>query len=92
MTAVVRSATVGLISTRGLADHRPMKKRRKTVLTPREEEVAGLLATGIGTRVIAKKLSVSQFTVGTHVQNMLRKLELHSRLELVVHVLRKGLP
>lgn len=52
-------------------------------LTPRELEVVRLLASGVGTREIASKLHISPTTVRNHVQNVLRKLDLHSRIEVV---------
>jgi DNA-binding CsgD family transcriptional regulator len=62
-----------------------------TPLTPRETEVLRLLAAGLGTRAVAEELSVSVATVRTHVENILQKLEVHSRLEAVALALRKGL-
>ena len=53
-------------------------------LTRREREILGLLADGLDTREIAAKLVVSLATVRNHVQNILAKLNVHSRLEAVV--------
>lgn len=50
-------------------------------LTAREREVLELLATGLGRAEIAERLTLSQHTVRTHVQHLLRKLSLHSQLE-----------
>ena len=52
-------------------------------LTKRELEVLGLLARGRGTRAIARSLRISPSTVGNHVQHVLYKLNVHSRLEAV---------
>jgi DNA-binding NarL/FixJ family response regulator len=49
------------------------------MLSAREREVLELLAQGLRTRVVAAQLAISEFTVRRHVQNILRKLELHSR-------------
>ena len=57
-------------------------------LTPREREILGLLADGLDTREIAAELVVSQATVRNHVQNILSKLGVHSRLEAVVLYVR----
>lgn len=57
-------------------------------LTPREREILGLLADGLDTRAIAAELVVSQATVRNHVQNILGKLGVHSRLEAVVLFVR----
>lgn len=61
------------------------------VLTPREVEVLRLLAAGNSSQDIAGQLTVSLTTVRTHVQNILRKLEVHSQLEAVSLAFRTGL-
>ena len=60
-------------------------------LTPRESEILSLLAGGAGTRQIAKRLVISEKTVKTHVQNVLRKLGAASRLEAAAMAVRAGL-
>jgi PAS domain S-box-containing protein len=50
-------------------------------LTPRELEVLGLMAEGLGTAATADRLGVSRATVRNHVQNILSKLAVHTRLE-----------
>jgi DNA-binding NarL/FixJ family response regulator len=50
-------------------------------LTKREREVLGLLIEGAGTEAIARSLVISPQTARTHVQNILSKLGVHSRLE-----------
>ena len=60
-------------------------------LTPRELDVLRLLAEGLGTDAIAKRLYISPKTVGTHVQRMLAKLDMHSRAEAVAFAYREGL-
>ena len=52
-------------------------------LTPREHEVLELLAKGASSIDIASSLNVSPNTVRTHVQSILAKLQVHSRLEAV---------
>ncbi len=59
-----------------------------TQLTQRELEVLTLLAIGAGGEEIAKKLNVSRNTVRSHVQNILTKLQVHSRLEAVAFAAR----
>lgn len=54
---------------------------RFTRLSPREREVFGLLVEGFDHRSIAERLVVSPHTARTHIQNVLEKLEVHSRLE-----------
>ncbi|MEN9505459.1 MAG: hypothetical protein RI958_1385 [Actinomycetota bacterium] len=60
-------------------------------LTPREIEVLRKLADGKSTSEIATALFVSPNTVRNHVNNVIRKLHAHSRLEAVSHAVRLGL-
>jgi DNA-binding NarL/FixJ family response regulator len=60
-------------------------------LTKRERDVLTLLAEGLGTNAIAARLYISPKTVGTHVQRILAKLDMHSRAEAVAFAYREGL-
>lgn len=60
-------------------------------LTPREQEVLSVLAEGLSNDEIAEKLAISRHTVARHRENLMRKLNLHSRSELVKYAIRKGL-
>jgi DNA-binding NarL/FixJ family response regulator len=60
-------------------------------LTPRELEVLQLLAEGLTQSQIARHLVISPRTVGTHIQNLLGKLDVHSRAQAVAHAHRAGL-
>jgi PAS domain S-box-containing protein len=60
-------------------------------LTDREREVLSLLAQGLSTFGIADTLSISAATARNHVQNILTKLQVHSRLEAVAYALEHGL-
>ena len=53
-------------------------------LTPRESEILELMAAGQGNKVIARNLGISDGTVKLHVKAVLRKLEVHSRVEAAV--------
>ena len=59
------------------------RERSISVLTPREREALRLLALGHSTGALALALGVSYSTARTHIQNVLAKLEVHSRLEAV---------
>ncbi|NPT40423.1 two-component system response regulator NarL [Paraburkholderia sp. 1N] len=56
----------------------------QTDLTARELEVFDYLVAGLCNKAIARKLDISVGTVKVHVKHVLRKLDLHSRLEAVV--------
>lgn len=60
-------------------------------LTPREREILQLLADGLTTRAIARRLHIAPNTVRSHVQGLLSKLQVHSRLEAVAFAARHGL-
>lgn len=60
-------------------------------LTPRENEVLSLLAEGKTNDEIADILTISVHTVARHRENLMGKLGLHSRSELVKYAIRKGL-
>lgn len=59
-------------------------------LTKREIEVLRYVAKGLAYREIAERLFVSHRTVQNHVQNVLRKLELHNRVELALYAVEQG--
>ncbi len=54
------------------------------LLTPREQEILCLLAEGQSNKVIARNLGISDGTVKLHVKAILRKLNVHSRVEAAV--------
>jgi two-component system nitrate/nitrite response regulator NarL len=60
-------------------------------LTGRELEVLALLARGFSSHGIAAELGLAPNTVRTHVQNILTKLQVHSRLEAAAFAVRHGL-
>lgn len=60
-------------------------------LTPREREVLTMIAEDHTNQSIANELEISVKTVERHRENMMRKLNLHSRTELVKYAIRKGL-
>jgi DNA-binding CsgD family transcriptional regulator len=60
-------------------------------LTKRERAVLVLLGRGLEFEEIADRLSISEHTVRTHLQNLYRKLNVHSRLDIVRLVSRHGL-
>ncbi|MCP4961540.1 MAG: response regulator transcription factor [Actinomycetia bacterium] len=60
------------------------------MLTPREREVLKLLTEGFDGGAIAETLFVSPATVRNHIQHILNKLGVHTRVEAVAFALRKG--
>jgi DNA-binding NarL/FixJ family response regulator len=60
-------------------------------LTPREQEIMVLLAEGMSTNQIADKLFISPKTAENHRSSIMRKLEIHSTIELVRYAAKIGL-
>lgn len=60
------------------------------VLTPQEEKILQLLRHGDSNKQIAAQLSISRFTVGKHVQNILRKLGATNRTQAVSYTAFEG--
>ena len=64
---------------------------RATHLTDREEEVLACMREGLSNAMVAQRLGVTPNTVRNHVQRILYKLNVHTRLEAVVLTSREGL-
>ncbi len=60
-------------------------------LTTREVEVLGMLAAGRTTPEISARLCISALTVRNHIQNILEKLEVHSKSEAIAFAFQKRL-
>ena len=61
------------------------------LLTAREQEVMGLLAEGLSTDQVSDKLFISRKTVENHRHSIMRKLDLHSTIELTRYAAKLGL-
>ncbi len=87
MAKLLRS--VGTDSARGaIGGARTLDRDR---LTPREREILGFIARGQSNKEIARELAVAESTVKIHVQNMLRKLNLSSRVQAAVYAVENGI-
>lgn len=60
-------------------------------LTPREREAMACLARGQSNKEIARQLDVAESTVKIHVQNILKKLKLSSRVQIAVYAVEREL-
>src|SRR3954447_22238922 len=101
LTAVRRVAQGDPVFTAGLAGlvlgefrriaHAPSSGAVEPGLTDRETEVLKMVAKGLSYRQIADRLVLSHRTVQNHVQNTLRKLQMHNRVELTRYAIEQGL-
>ena len=74
----------------GYANERMSKVDRQAWFSRREEEVMKLIAWGHSNKEIAAKLDISVKTVEAHRANAMRKLDLHSRIDIVRFALLQG--
>lgn len=102
LTAVRRVAKGEAVFTPGLAGLVLGEYRRLSLgpapddpttpqLTERETEVLKMVAKGMSYKQIADRLVLSHRTVQNHVQNTLRKLQMHNRVELTRYAIEQGL-
>jgi len=91
--SVVPPFMLGPLLRRLIQGHREATQAAEQLvaLTPREREVLALLVDGLDDERMADRLVISPETVRTHVQRILRKLDVHSRLEAVALVAQTGL-
>jgi PAS domain S-box-containing protein len=66
----------------------PSPRSVPVVLTPRQQQVLGLLADGVPAKAIAIRLAVSEATVRNHIRAILAALESHSQLEAIAKARR----
>lgn len=81
--ATVASPAVALAGGMGLDDPSP--------LTPREQEILREVARGASNKEVARTLGIAETTVKIHVQHVLRKLDLSSRVQMAVWASARGL-
>ena len=61
------------------------------MLTSREKEVVDLLIIGKTNEQIAQELCITSHTVKAHIEHIYAKYKVHSRIELVIKILKSGL-
>ncbi len=90
-TLLPRSVIVGIAQRVAAARDRGAERRQIEPLTPRELEVLKALTEGLSTPEICDRLYIAPNTLRTHVQNIMGKLRVHSKLEAVAFALRHKL-
>jgi DNA-binding NarL/FixJ family response regulator len=74
-----------------LIQNRTIKNIQDEELTKRETELLGLIAEGKSNKEISALLNISINTVQVHRLNLMKKLDMHDRTQLVRYAIRKGL-
>jgi DNA-binding NarL/FixJ family response regulator len=87
-TLLPRSVIVGIAHRVAAARERGAERPQLEPLTPRELEVLRALVEGLSTPEICERLFIAPNTLRTHVQNIMGKLRVHSKLEAVAVALR----
>jgi two-component system NarL family response regulator len=90
-TLLPRSVIAGIAQRVAAARDRGAEQRHIDPLTPRELEVLKALTEGLSTPEICDRLFIAPNTLRTHVQNIMGKLRVHSKLEAVAFALRHRL-
>ena len=90
-TLLPRSVIVGIAQRVAAARDRGGERRQIEPLTARELEVLRALTEGLSTPEICDRLFIAPNTLRTHVQNIMGKLRVHSKLEAVAFALRHRL-
>ena len=71
---------------------RVLNSRGTSLLTPREEQVVALVAEGLGNRLIAGELNLSEHTIKKYLFRIFEKLGVSTRVELVLYAVNNGDP
>jgi len=90
-TLLPRSVIVGIAQRVVAARDKTTERRAMEPLTPRELEVLKALTEGLSTPEICERLYIAPNTLRTHVQNIMGKLHVHSKLEAVAFAIRNRL-
>src|SRR5919112_4319752 len=90
-TLLPRSVIMGIAQRVAAARDRSSERQPVEPLTPRELEVLRALTEGLSTPEICERLFIAPNTLRTHVQNIMGKLRVHSKLEAVAFALRHRL-
>ena len=90
-TLLPHSVIMGIAARVVAARDKSVERRQIEPLTPRELEVLKALTEGLSTPGICERLFIAPNTLRTHVQNIMGKLRVHSKLEAVAFALRHRL-
>ncbi|RFA29948.1 two-component system response regulator NarL [Alkalilimnicola ehrlichii] len=75
----------------GVVSGRAESAAGQNALTARERQILACLAEGLSNKMVARKLDITEGTVKVHVKNLLKKLNLRSRVEAAVWAVNNGI-
>jgi two-component system, NarL family, nitrate/nitrite response regulator NarL len=90
-TLLPRSVIIDIARRVASAREREAERRPVEALTPRELEILRALTEGLPSPQVCDRLAITPNTLRTHVQNIMGKLRVHSKLEAVAFALRHHL-
>jgi DNA-binding NarL/FixJ family response regulator len=90
-TLLPRSVIIDIARRVAAAREREAERRPVETLTPRELEILRALTEGLSSPQVCDRLAITPNTLRTHVQNIMGKLRVHSKLEAVAFALRHHL-
>ena len=84
--------TVSVATIAGMTKQEEMvpEQLREERISRREREVIKLLCKGLSNKEIAQQLFINEITVKTHISNILAKLNLHNRMQIIVYYYNKS--
>ena len=86
LSAEITAAVLSDLTPQGASSTPPL-----SALSPREREVLRLVADGVRTTEIARRLGITEATIEVHRRNVMHKLELRTVAELTKYAVREGL-
>ena len=81
---LVVSPTLASVLAESLRDNTTQDENHIASLTPREADILELISQGLSNKMIARKLDIAESTVKVHVKHLLKKLNLKSRVSLIL--------
>ena len=91
-TGVIQTAATDRLALKLIQEiNRPYSTSPDTELTERELQILRLVAQGLSNQDISQTLTISERTVGTHISNILNKLQLANRTQAALYALRRGI-
>jgi two-component system, NarL family, response regulator NreC len=83
------SPSVAGLVVEGLTSREPVPDKEEHALTKRQKEILRLICDGLTEKDIARTLNVSSFTIHSHIYNMMKKLNIHTKVGLIKYAIKK---